>query len=73
MYQCSNETCTDKRLQFKITQLLCELKKDVDGCRTKAICSDCWERRDKALGRVKDKTLSTLGCVQAQKSAKRWK
>ena len=72
-YRCKSEECSNKQLQFKTTQLLFEAHLYVDGGRTKAICLNCWEWRDQALGRTNNKTPSTLRCVQAQKSADRWK
>ena len=65
--QCSNEECPIRHLQFQTTQLLFEVHLDLEGGRTKAICLDGSERKDEALGRVNNKTPSTLRCVQAPK------
>ena len=39
-YQCKNEECSHKHLQFIQTQFHLEVHHDVDGGRTKAICLD---------------------------------
>ena len=65
------EHCTIRHLQFQTTQLLFEVHLDLEGGRTKAISLYGSERKGEALGRVNDKTPSTLRCVQAQKIANR--
>ena len=48
--KCDAEGCGNKNFQFKTTQLLFEVVHYVEGGCTRAICLDCWEEKDKALG-----------------------
>ena len=50
-HPCNVEDCDIKKLPLKTTQLPFEVVYDVDGGRTRAICFDCWEKREKPFGK----------------------
>ena len=63
-YKCDIEGCGNHHIQFKTTQLLFEVVRGVEGGRTRAVCFDSWEKRDKALGN--EASPSTFRFAQAQ-------
>ena len=69
VFLCDVEGCGNQHVEFNITPFLFEVVHDVEGGRTRAVCSRCSEK-DNVFRKI---SIITLRFVQAQRSINRWK